>query len=275
MKSFLSGHSGMVGKHLRERLEGNKYLFNRGQDPRVAIEYQPDVIFHLAGEIYNDKKMIESNILLTHQLLEASRHIPHLKAFIYIGSSSEYGRKDHPMREIDYLDPATMYEATKGAGTLLCQAYARSYNVPTMVARPFSLYGKYEPSHRFIPTIIRSIKKDIRINIAPGVHDFIHIDDFIDGLLLLAKKPQVGEIYNFGSEKQTTNAELVKLIEKLMKKTTKHTEIDPLHSYDSDCWVADCTKAKKLGWKPKISLIEGLTQVISATTSKGTHVFGK
>jgi len=265
MRYALTGHSGFLGQHLREKIHDNIYLFNRGGLVSSITDYKPDYIFHLAADIYDKKKMFESNIKLTYDLLEEARKLPELKAFIYIGSSSEYGRKDHPMKETDYLDPTNMYEATKGSGTLLCQAYARDYGVPAMIARPFSLYGQHEPEHRFIPTIISSIRKNRLLKIAPGSHDFIHIDDFIDGLLLLANNPQKGEIYNFGTGIQTQNKDLVYLIEKIMNKEARKQFIHKIHDYDTDIWVADVSKAGSIGWKPKISLIEGLTRVIEET----------
>lgn len=257
----ITGSSGFLGQHFLERVGGNRYLYNKGGLISNIIEYSPDYIYHFAAEIYNESEMFESNIILTQELLEAARLIPNLKAFIYVGSSSEYGRKNHPMSETDYLDPTTMYEATKGAGTLLCQAYARSKGVPVVIARPFSLYGEHEPKHRFIPTIISSIKNGEKLRVSPGVHDFIHVDDFIDGLLMLAEDPKPGEIYNFGTGVQTSNLELVHLIEKIMDKVANREMISVLHAYDSDSWVADIKKASLLGWKPR-SLEEGLTKVI-------------
>lgn len=262
MKYFLTGHPGFVGTHLNERLPDRVYLYSRGQDTSIVSEFQPDIIFHLAAEIYDDKAMFDSNIKLTYDLLEEARKLPNLQAFIYVGSSSEYGAKDHPMSETDFLDPRTMYEATKGAGTLLCQAYARAYGVQTAIARPFSLYGQHEPPHRFIPTIVDRLRKGKRINIAPGVHDFIHIDDFIDGLLLLSGRFNAGEVFNFGTGTQTSNYELVSLIGEIMKVEPKRRLIESLHTYDSDHWVCDNTRARSIGWKPKMSLLAGLTRLI-------------
>jgi len=275
-KVAITGSSGFVGKHLQERLKAKTYLHNRNGLVSSISSFEPEYIYHLAGEIYNEDEMFESNIKLTYELLEEARKLPNLKAFIYIGSSSEYGGKDHPMSEEDCLKPRNMYEATKGAGTLLCQAYARAYGMPIVIARPFSLYGEHEPDKRFIPTIINSVNKRKRktLNIAPGVHDFIHIDDFIDGLFLLADNPVSGEVYNFGSGVQTSNDQLVELIEKIMRKEAKKVYIDKLHDYDSDYWVSNSTKAHKIGWKPKYSLTEGLTQVIDKQKEK-KFIFGR
>ena len=277
-KAFVTGHNGFIGKHLLERLKARRtYLYNRDEPVESLATFKPNYIYHLAAEIYKEDEMLDSNILLTYKLLEQARKLPDLKAFIYIGSSSEYGRKDHPMSETDYLDPTNMYEATKGAGTLLCQAYARTYGVPVVIARPFSLYGEHEPRKRFIPTIIKNIKKHRRLDISPGVHDFIHIDDFIDGLFILAENTHPGEIYNFGTGVQTSNEELVELIEDIIgDKALKALKalIDPLHNYDSDCWVADISKAEELGWKPNHTLESGLTLTVKQI-SKPKNYFNK
>jgi len=275
IKAVITGHRGFLGKHFLEKVKGEFYLHSRGGLMSSISKFQPDYIYHFAGEIYKDEEMVESNILLTYRLLEEARKLP-IKAFIYIGSSSEYGRKDHPMSETDYLDPTNIYEATKGAGTLLCQAYARQYGVPVMIARPFSLYGKHEPKKRFIPTIIHSVLKGKKLQISPGVHDFIHVDDFIDGLLLLAKNPKPGEIYNFGTGVQTSNKELTEMIEEIFDIKVQKKFISSLHDYDSDCWVADNAKALELGWKPEYNLKDGLTKIINQILQEAkTHCWSK
>ena len=274
-KAFVTGSTGFLGKHFLEKIKLRSYLFNKGGKVSACSTFKPDYIFHFAGEIYNSEAMVDSNIILTHDLLEEARKLPNLKAFIYIGSSSEYGRKDHAMSETDYLDPTNMYEATKGSASLLCQAYARQYGVPAMVARPFSLYGKYEPKKRFIPTIINSLKKRHRLFVSPGVHDFIHVDDFIDGLMLLAENPKPGEIYNFGTGTQTSNDELVGILENIIGTPAILTHVDPLRSYDSDMWVSDCQKAHAIGWKPKLSLYEGLTRVVNELNTISSYNFNR
>jgi len=263
-KVFLTGGSGFVGKSLFKRLHKVKdiYLFERGSSPERLTEYDPEVVFHCAGEIYDEEKMFDSNIKLTYDLLQASKNCKNLKAFIYIGSSSEYGRKQNPMKESDYLDPTNLYEASKGAGSLLCQAFAREYHLPVMVARPFSLYGKYEPEHRFIPKLIQAVKAGWEIPIAPGVHDFIHIDDFIDGLFLLVEKGVPGEIYNFGTGNQLSNEDVVEIVEGIVGRKLIRKLVPKMHEYDSNSWVCDNYKAHLLGWEPKISFYEGIRSLV-------------
>ena len=201
---------------------------------------KPDIIFHLAGEIRNEEKMFDSNIKLTYNLLEESKDLDY-RSFIYVGSSSEYGRKNHPMSETDNLDPDTLYEATKGAGSLLCRAFAKTYNKPISIARPFSLYGKYESPNRFIPTIFRYASTGETLPLADGVHDWTYIDDFIDGLMwLMTIYGQ--EIVNFGTGIQTTNEEVVRIVEDILGKKIRAIPVGKLRSYDSSSWVAAPSK---------------------------------
>lgn len=262
-KVFLTGGSGFVGSHIFKRLrDPDVYLFTRGDDPLNLVAFDPDVVIHVAGEVYDEDKMFDSNVKLTYELLRGARVLDNLTAFIYIGSSSEYGRKDHPMKEDDLLEPTTIYEATKGAGSLLVQAFAWEFGIPAMVARPFSLYGKNEADFRFIPKAIKHARAGWDFELAPGVHDWIYVEDFIDGIMMLVNKPQPGEIFNFGTGVQTTNEEVLDLIEELVGRKTKRVITDKIRSYDTDMWVADISKAKKLGWKPKHQLADGLLEII-------------
>lgn len=265
MKLYLTGGSGFLGTHLIERWDGDLYIQSHGESLQSLVRYNPDYIIHAAAEIYNEEEMFESNIELTYNILQLLPQVTNLKAMIYIGSSSEYGRKTKPMKETDVLEPTTMYEATKGAGTLLCLAYAKSKHLPIMIARPFSLYGKHEPKHRLIPTAIQYARAGWEMAIAPGVHDFIHIDDFIDGLFLLLKEPRIGEIYHFGSGQQLSNDDVVETIESIVKRKVIRKPVAPMHSYDSAYWVANITKAQKIGWNPKISFYEGIKKLCHRT----------
>jgi len=259
---YLTGGSGFLGKHIFERWDGDSYLHTRGQDFEYLPRYNPDYIIHSAAEIYKEEEMFESNVVLTHNILEAAKEVENLKAMICIGSSSEYGLKDHPISEQDTLEPFHPYAATKGAASLMAVSLARKYKLPIMVARPFSVFGKHEPQHRYIPTAIRNIKAGWKLSIAPGSHDFIHVDDLIDGLFAMLDNPKPGEIYNFGTGRQFTNIEVANMIDSFIERKMNYEEVGQMREFDTDFWVCDNSKAQKgLRWNPKINFEEGIRKL--------------
>jgi len=208
--------------------------------------------------------MVDSNITLTVKLLEASKNVNY-KMFINLGSSSEYGLKQHPMKESDICVPRNMYEATKYSSTILCQGFANKFNKNIVTIRPFSVYGKYEGSHRFIPTLANCFEHNIEPNISAGVHDFIYIDDFIDNLLhIMYNYTNVqGDIVNFGTGIQTSNFEVFDIFRDIYGSNLTYKTVPTLRSFDSEHWVADTTYARnKYNFKIATNLYDGIKKYI-------------
>jgi nucleoside-diphosphate-sugar epimerase len=271
MKYLITGYTGFIGKSLLERLKENKFLligreWQTDNDLPLKIQlFNPDYIIHCAAEIKNSSKTFISNVLMTNWLLENTLNINY-KSFINIGSSSEYGETNIPMTEKELLKPRTMYEATKGASTLLCQGYANEYNKPIATVRPFSVYGVHEPDNRLIPTLFRNFKNNTASKISVGVHDFIYIDDFISGILSVLyseKEIMQGDIVHFGSGVQYSNLEVFNIIKNIFKSNLEPEKIDNIfNKYDSLNWVADISYAKsKYKFNPKYTLETGLKEI--------------
>ena len=277
MKILITGAKGFIGSSLvdyyQDKMEVIPYY--RGYDVSDIFNINPDYIIHCAAEIYNKENMFESNIVLTYQMLEVARKIPNLKHFIYIGSSSEYGRKSNPMKESDVLEPDSIYEGTKACGSMLTRAYGKTYNIQTSIVRPFSVYGPKEPLHRFLPKLYNEFKTDGDIKIADGVHDFIHIYDFVKGIdTVLNGDTPSGEVFHFGTGVQLTNLEVYETFSKLFDKQIRYTITSNIEGksagIDSNSWVADITKVKEtFGWEPQYNFEQGLLQYINYRNTNG------
>lgn len=207
----------------------------------------------------DDQETFEANIVKTFLLLNDTKDIPY-EAFINIGSSSEYGVKTHAMSEEDKLEPLTMYAGTKASGTMLARVFAKKYNKPIVTVRPFSVYGPGEAEHRFIPTVIRSLIKDEEMTLEPmAQHDWIYVDDFVDGILAVIDKAQklAGNAVNIGSGKQYQNKAITSLLSFIAGKELKANE-KTLRLNDSTTWVADNSLLRICGWRPNTELMDGL-----------------
>lgn len=271
MRILITGHTGFIGKSLLDRFNKEEIMTigrNWKNNPILNEQiksFNPEYIIHCAAEIKNAHFTFEANILMLNWLLETTHDINY-KAFINIGSSSEYGHTTIPMTERELLKPRTMYEATKGAGTLLSQGFAREFDKPITTIRPFSVYGEYEPSARLIPTLFRNFKNNTVSGISLGVHDFIYIDDFIDGLtsIMFSEEEIIkGDIVHLGSGVQYTNLEVFNIIKKLFNSDLEPILIENVfNKYDTLSWVADITYAKsKYKFNPKYTLETGLNKL--------------
>jgi nucleoside-diphosphate-sugar epimerase len=240
---------------------------------KILKKIRPDYILHLAAygayHYQTDlNKIVQTNIIGTKNLLEASKNIPY-KCFINTGSSSEYGFKGDAMKETDFCDPVSYYAATKLAATGLCKVFANMNNKPIITFRLFSVYGPYEEPTRFIPTIMKALIKKEQINLTPGKQrrDFIYVGDVCAAYIaaLSFENKLKGEVFNIGTGNEFTNDEIVKkLFSVVHKKTTVSKGTYPKRSWDTSHWVADTSHIKKtLMWKPVYTLDNGLASTYS------------
>ncbi len=246
----------------------NVDLLEKQKLAETVSKINPSFIVHLAT--YSNyrsqadvEEMIDVNTKGTLNLLLASKNVDY-KIFINTGSSSEYGIKNKPMSEKDYLEPISFYAATKASTALLCQVFSREYRKPIVTLRPFSVYGPYEDKKRFIPTIIKAILENKPIKLTPGRQrrDFIYIQDVVDIYIktILRGKKLSRQILNMGTGIEYTNDEVVRTLFKVIGKKVKIQKgAFPKRLWDTPHWVADMSRTKKmLNWKPKFTLEEGL-----------------
>ena len=274
LKMLITGSNGFIGKHLIEFYSKTYEIIEQNRSIHIneALNSKPDLIINCAASIYEEDSMFDSNVILVYTLLNYIIKNKSTK-MIHIGSSSEYGKKTYQTTETDFLDPRTTYEATKSAATMLCVGYARAYNLSIAVARPYSVYGKYEKSYRLFPRLYNAFIKDEHMKLYNGFHDFIYIKDLIKGIdsLLVADHDKMkGDIVNFGSGKQYSNFEILDLFKTILKKDPKITICNYLDkNFESEVWVCDKAYAlQKYNFKCEYSIQEGIIDLIKEKTRK-------
>ena len=120
---------------------------NRDAVRGLVSRLKPHWIFHLAtyGAYPTQQgfeRMVETNILDTAVIVDAALEAG-VEAFVYTGSSSEYGLKDRPADEMDRVDPNSHYAITKATATHYCQWAARAHQLPVANMRLYSIYGPF------------------------------------------------------------------------------------------------------------------------------------
>jgi nucleoside-diphosphate-sugar epimerase len=184
-KMLITGSNGFIGKNLIDYYSSMYEIIThtRNDDIKIKLKQNPDVIINCAANIYNEETMFDSNVILVYELLQ---YVKEKKIkMIQIGSSAEYGKKDKPSKETDNLEPRNLYEATKASATMLCMGFAKEYDLPIAVVRPYSVYGIHEKSYRLFPKLFDAFTQNKEMTLYQGYHDFIYIKDFLRGLNIL------------------------------------------------------------------------------------------
>ena len=248
-------------------------LLDTEETEKFVTTLNPQIILHFATYgAYQSKQQdikltVDTNLLGTVNLVNACSKIK-FDCFINTGSSSEYGIKNHPMKETDILSPVNLYGITKAAATMYCQYVSRKFDLPIVTMRPFAVYGYFEDKDRLIPTIIRACltNSDLNLSNPNYVRDFIFIEDIIGAYLKVIKniKKIQGEIFNIGSGRQYKVSQVVTLIKKLTFSSIKphYGAVSPAQ-LEPKKWLADISKAKHfLNWYPKYNLEKGIKDTI-------------
>ena len=274
--AVITGVNGFIGSHLREEcarrgwaVHGTTRADSAAATTALLESARPQVIFHAAAELRDDAGMVATNVLLTHAILEYCRAAVAghgLRRLIVFGSSSEYGRKQAPMAESDLLEPETIYEGTKAAATMLARAYSLTYKIPTVVVRPFTVYGPREKPSKLIQVLLRL---PARVKLSAGVHDYVFISDFVTAVFtVLDSCTKLFDLVNIGSGLQTSNADVVRMVE-LLSGHAFEVEAVPGKPYDSDSWVCDTAYARaEYGITASVPLERGLAMLLSLTSEE-------
>ena len=240
---------------------------------QVMDKIRPEWVFHLASygayPFQTDSiSMVDTNLTGTINLVDACLKTG-FETFVYAGSSSEYGFKDHAPLETELLKPNSPYAVTKAAATHFCGYTARSTGMKLCTLRLYSVYGPFEEPSRLIPSlIINGMEGRLPPLVNPTIgRDFVYVDDVCQAFLLVADQSdqEAGAVYNVGSGIQVTIEEAVETTRRLMK-----IPADPVwgsmleRKWDTNVWVSNPEKIHtKTGWTASYSFDAGLQETIS------------
>ena len=162
---------------------------------RVADEFAPDVIVHLAAQagvrysLENPRAYVDANVIGTFNVMEAARRL-NVQHLLMASTSSVYGaNKEMPFIETEKADtPMTIYAATKKATESMGHSYAHLYDLPTTMFRFFTVYGPWgRPDlalYKFVDAILDGRPIDI-YNHGDMYRDFTYVDDLVRAIHLL------------------------------------------------------------------------------------------
>ncbi|WP_412504536.1 NAD-dependent epimerase/dehydratase family protein [Roseovarius sp. SYSU LYC5161] len=272
-------------------------LEDQGRLTGLVATFQPDIIVHLAAQagvrysIEAPRSYVTSNLIGTHEVLEAARAYPP-KHLMMASTSSAYGAN----AEMPYAEqhravhPMSFYAATKVANEAMAHSYAHLFDVPTTMFRFFTVYGPWgRPDmalFKFTDAILRGKPIDV-YNHGDMQRDFTFIDDLVEGIVrLTAHAPgpdTVGPIdslspvapfrvVNIGNGAPVQLTDFIEAIEAATGRTAERNLV-PMQPGDVRATWADASLLETLvGPLPHTNFREGVQQFVEWYRGWNGHV---
>ena len=293
---YVAGHRGLVGSAIIRSLKqrGFENLITRTHAElelmdAVAVkdffeQAKPEYVFLAAAKVggihanstYPADFMRENLIVQTNVIHESWRQ--GVVKLLFLGSSCIYPKLcPQPIKE-EYLLSGELektndaYALAKIAGIKTCQSYNQQHGTHFISAMPTNLYGVNDNFHpensHVLPALIRRFHEAKLANVesisiwgtGTSRREFLHSDDLADAVLFLMENYDDSEIVNVGCGKDQTVKELAETIQEVVG-YTGHLKFDSTRPDGTPQKILDISKINSLGWKPTISLREGLKQV--------------
>lgn len=289
---WVAGHTGMVGSAIVRRLTSEDCEILTVERAKVDLRRQteveewmesakPEVVFVAAatvgGILANDSRPAEfiyDNLAIENNIIHAAWRTGVIK-LLFLGSSCIYPQMaPQPISEgallSGPLEPTNQwYGVAKIAGIKLTQAYRRQYDCDFISAMPTNLYGPQDnfdlASSHVLPALLRKAHEakvndhnDIEIwGSGSPRREFLYVEDLADALVHLVKVYSHEEHVNVGTGKDATIRELAEIIAETVGLRARF-RFDGTKPDGTPRKLLDISKLSALGWRPKISLQEGL-----------------
>jgi len=297
---LITGGYGLIGSALANLLAGNIIILTRSEKNKhrltkdvktivkdlLRIEKTDlegiDIVYHLASTVDNYSVLtnpyldVETNINGTIRLLEICKNLSRKPKIIFLSTffvyGNEYDKTKIPINENSKTDPLAIYPATKLCTESIIKLYSRLYDIPYLICRLTNVYSENEEFNNkkkggLNYMIMQAIKGEM-LSVYKGGNfrrDYIHVDDVVSALMFLEDENIKNDTFLVGFGEPVFFKDLVSYIYELTDKKSKMQEVEPpfFHSVVGiNNFVADISKIKKLGWKPKINYKIGIKKVV-------------
>ncbi|MDY6530410.1 dTDP-glucose 4,6-dehydratase [Acinetobacter faecalis] len=261
---------------------------------QLFADYQPDAVMHLAAESHVDRSItgpfafIETNIIGTYQLLEASRHywnsLEESKKqkfrFHHISTDEVYGDLEGTtdlFTETTSYSPSSPYSASKASSDHLVRAWNRTYGLPVLVTNCSNNYGPYHFPEKLIPLMILNALQGKELPVygnGQQIRDWLFVEDHARALFKVVSEGVVGETYNIGGHNEKANLDVVHGICELLEELAPNkpegvNQYKDLITYVKDRpghdvrYAIDASKIQReLDWTPEESFETGLRKTV-------------
>ena len=250
---------------IKEDIRNKQVIEKLAKDCDVIVNFAAES--HVDRSIANPQSFIETNVLGTFSILEATRK--HEKQFIHVSTDEIYGdaHGKSSFDENSQINPSNPYAATKAAADHLVASYYRTYGINCITTRCTNNFGPNQFPEKLIPkTLIRSIK-GLKVPLygdGQQIRSWIFVYDHVQAIESLISKGKSGQVYNITAYEEITNKTIVEKILQILGKSNDSIEYVPDRPGHDKRYSINCTKIEKeTGWKPRFTFEAALTDTIN------------
>jgi dTDP-glucose 4,6-dehydratase len=259
--------------------EGNpNYKFIKGDiaDKDLANDLikDADIIVNFAAESHVDRSILDSaafihtNILGTHNLLEAAKNNG-LKRFHHVSTDEVFGHlglNDPAFNEKTSYSPRSPYSASKAAADHLVMAYHHTYDLPVTISNCSNNYGPFQFPEKlhglFITNLIEGKKVPVYGD-GMQIRDWLYVEDHCDAIDAIIHRGKIGQTYCVGGNTEKPNIEITKKILEILGKGEEMIEYAKDRPGHDRRYAIDFSKIKKeLRWEPKTGFEKGMEETV-------------
>lgn len=257
----------------------------------LLARYQPDAIVNFAAESHVDRSIdspeafVQTNVLGTFQLLEATRHYWRQLStaaqaafrFLHVSTDEVYGTIGESGRftETTAYRPNSPYSATKASSDHLVRAYFHTYGLPALTTNCSNNYGPYQFPEKLIPLVIHNAMAGKPLPIygkGANIRDWLYVEDHCRAIERVLERGKPGEVYNIGGNNEKTNLEVVTTLCALLDEMQPDSPYRPhknLIQFVADRpghdlrYAIDASKIQReLDWVPQETFETGLRKTV-------------
>lgn len=238
-----------------------------------------DTVVHFAAQSHVDRAYedplacVTDNVSSTVSLIESCRTYGKLITFVYVSTDEVYGDcLGGPRAEDAMLDPTNTYSASKASAEQFVRAYYHSHGLPVIITRSNNVYGEGQYAEKVVPRFVEIAAQGGPFTLqgdGSQLRAWLHVRDACAGIRAACARGRYGEVYNIGTDTETSIKELAQLIydsvnaalgRDLAPATFVHIRDRP---YNDKRYKITFDKANStLGWREGVDFTQGLGEVI-------------
>ena len=231
-----------------------------------------DCIINFAAESHVDRSILDANPFLVSNIRGVFTILDILKErkkkLVQISTDEVFGTiVEGSATEKSCFNPSSPYSATKASAELLINAYITTYGLDVITTRCTNNYGPHQFVEKLIPKSIGLCRQDRKIPVygtGKSIRDWIHVQDHCEAIMTVLEKGKSGESYNISASNEIDTVTLLKKILKLLGKPEDLLQFGEERPGEDLRYSLDSSKIRnELGWKPKISIDDGLKKTVN------------